>query len=125
MRAFRIIERGVESLLVSWVRHGAQGGRPSHPHTRGVGSGSAKSNRKPVGAPSLKRERDPGVFAQMCEYIDKAEKIATNEEMLREHVSSLYPHFTADEIAEIRAQQEHWQHEAQIMRLGNKPRMCT
>jgi len=32
---------------------GKLGGRPSHPHTRGVDSGLAKSNRKPVGAPSL------------------------------------------------------------------------
>ena len=56
----------------------------------------------------------------MCEYIDKAEKIATNEEMLREHVSLMYSQFSADEIAEIRAQKEHWQHEAKIMRLGKQ-----
>ena len=98
---------------------GMMGGRPSAQHTRGVASGLTHSNRKPIGAVSLKKERDPSVFLSMCEYIEKAEQKAASPEALEKHLMSLYP-YSVQELEEIRRNKDHWEHEVKMRKLGRR-----
>ena len=79
---------------------GKLGGRPRKDQlvVRGIYSGLSTSNRKPVGALSLQRERDPSVFAQMCVYMAQAEARCEKHEDFEQHIVSIYPKFSLPEL---------------------------